>query len=235
MFDEITRTEGAARAARKSAYILGSTVLQVILVACLVLFTERLRSAAKAEAVVDVRFIRAAPSPPPPPAASRKKPDRPRDDAPGKVVPPSAMIQPKEVPQEPEPTRPEEPPEPDHADAGAAGGVVGGVPGASVEDAPRYLATGFRKPQEKQPGCVRSSIRVPQSLQGFVSGPITVRFAVRRDGSVGQVQILGQDPGPRIAEIIRRGLSACEWIPGADAQGRPTHLWVILPIRFEGG
>ena len=78
-------------------------------------------------------------------------------------------------------------------------------------------------------------MRVPASLAGFISGPITVKFAVRRDGSVGQVQIMTQVPDQRIADVIRQGLAACQWNPGADAQGRPVAIWVIMPIRFAGG
>jgi periplasmic protein TonB len=127
------------------------------------------------------------------------------------------------------------------SDEGVEGGVVGGVVGAGsssrggFEEAPQYMTAGFRKPQEVQPGCVKSSMRVPPSLAGFISGPITVKFAVRRDGSIGQVQIMSQVNDPRVAEVIRQGLSACQWTPGADAQGRPVSIWVIMPIRFAGG
>ncbi len=27
----------------------------------------------------------------------------------------------------------------------------------------------------------------------------------------------------------------CGSVPGADAQGKPVAIWVILPIRFAGG
>jgi protein TonB len=78
-------------------------------------------------------------------------------------------------------------------------------------------------------------MRVPPNLAGFVSGPITVKFAVRRDGSVAQVQIMSQIPDPRIGDVVRQGLSRCEFVPGADAQGNPTTLWVIMPVRFTSG
>jgi protein TonB len=97
------------------------------------------------------------------------------------------------------------------------------------------MTAGYRSPQEAQPGCVRGSVRVPASQARFISGPITIKFAVRRDGSVGQVQFLTQVPDPRISEVIRQGISACRWIPGADEQGRPVAIWVSIPIRFSGG
>ncbi len=236
MFDEVTKAEGGKRAARKGAYIFASTLLQVALAAVLILAGDRIRSAAKAEAAVEVKFIRTAPPPPPPPPpAARKKPDRPKAEAPKTVPPPAAMIQPKEIAEEMKPPNPNEPPEPEpDYDSGSEGGVVGGVAGG-IEEAPRYLTAGFRPPREKERGCLASSMRVPPALVGFVSGPITVKFAVRRDGSIGQVQMVSQVPDPRIGEIIARGLSACEWVPGADAQGNATSLWVVMPIRFTGG
>ncbi|HET6921824.1 MAG TPA: hypothetical protein VFI16_01630 [Anaeromyxobacteraceae bacterium] len=236
MFDEVTKVEGGKRAARKGAFIFGSTLFQVVFVAAMILVGERIRAAAKAEAVVEVKFVRAAPPPPPPPppAAKRRTEPRPKSDAPKTVAPPAAMIQPKEIAEEMKPPSPNEPPEPEVDEGGSEGGVVGGVAGG-VEEAPRYMTAGFRTPREKERGCLANSMRVPTALAGFVSGPITVKFAVRRDGSIGQVQIMSQVPDPRIGEIIARGLSSCEWIPGADAQGNPTSIWVIQPIRFKGG
>ncbi|HEU4385283.1 MAG TPA: hypothetical protein VFR85_17495 [Anaeromyxobacteraceae bacterium] len=242
MFDEVTKLEGGKRAARKGAFIFGSTLFQVVFVAALILVGERIRSAAKAEASVEVKFIRAAPPPPPPPpppAAKKKSEPKPKTDAPKKVMPPTAMVQPKEIAQEMKAPNPNEPPEPEpevDEGAGSGAGVVGGVAGAGgIEEAPRYMTAGFRPPREKERGCLSRSMRVPRELAGFVSGPITVKFAVRRDGSIGQVQLMSQVPDPRIADIIRQGLSSCEWLPGADAQGNPTPIWVIQPIRFAGG
>jgi protein TonB len=238
VFDEVTKVEGGKRAARKGAYIFGSTVFQIVFVAALILVGERIRSAAKAEASVEVKFIRTAPPPPPPPppAAKKRTEPKPKTDAPKPVMPPAAMIQPKEIAEEMKAPNPNEPPEPEaEVDSGGTeGGVVGGVAGG-IEEAPRYLGAGFRAPREKDRGCLAGSMRVPPNLAGFVSGPITIKFAVRRDGSIGQVQIMSQVPDPRIGDIIRQGLSRCEWIPGADAQGNPTSIWVIQPIRFAGG
>ena len=242
MFDEVTKVEGGKRAARKGAYIFGSTVFQIVFVAALIVLGERIRSAAKAEAAVEVKFVRAAPPPPPPPppAPKKKVEAKPKTEAPKPVMPPAAMIQPKEISEEMKAPNPNEPPEPEPevAEGGAEGGVgvVGGVAGAGAfEEAPRYVTAGFRAPREKERNCVSASIRVPRELAGFVSGAIMVKFAVRRDGSIGQVQIMSQVPDPRIGEIIRQGLSHCEWVPGADAQGNPTSLWVVMPIRFAGG
>jgi protein TonB len=37
----------------------------------------------------------------------------------------------------------------------------------------------------------------------------------------------------RIANAIWQGIKSCEWIPGADAQGRATNILVIIPIRLQ--
>jgi protein TonB len=245
VFDEVTKQEGGKRAARRGAYLVGSTAVQVLLVLAIITVSARIGARAIEEKIVDVKFVRQAPPPPPPPPPPprKKAPSKPKTDAPKQVVPPMAMIQPKDVPAELKPPDPNEkvPEEDTGSDEGVEGGVVGGVVGAQaqrgggVEEAPQYMTAGFRKPQEAQPGCVRNSMRVPPALAGFISGPITVKFAVRRDGSIGPVQIMTQVPDPRITEVIRKGLAECPWIPGADAQGKPVSIWVIMPIRFAGG
>lgn len=231
------KQEGGKRAARKGAYILGSTAFQIVLVAGLIVASTAIRAATQADQLVDVKFVRAAPPPPPPPPPARRKAaSKPKTDAPKPPPPPMAMIQPKDVSEEmkpPDPSQKEE--EPDYGDEGGEG-VVGGVVGAGqIEEAPQYMQAGFRKPVEAQPGCIRDSIRVPASLQGFISGPITVKIGIRPDGTVQALQIMTPVPDKRIEDAIRNAAGACRWIPGADAQGRPIRIWVIMPIRFTGG
>ena len=43
---------------------------------------------------------------------------------------------------------------------------------------------------------------------------------------------MGQVADPRIADAVARAVQGCEWVPGADAQGKPTALWVVQPIRL---
>ncbi len=77
-----------------------------------------------------------------------------------------------------------------------------------------------------------SSVRIPRDLQGFASGPVTVRFAVDKDGSVALFRVEGQVPDRRIADAIWSAVRDGRFIPGADDKGRPTRLWVVMPIRF---
>ena len=245
MFDEVTKTEGGKRVARRSAFLAGSTVVQILFVAFLIVAGERIRAAVKSEPVVDVKFVRAAapkpPPPPPPPPAPKKKPptDRPKVEV--TKAPPMAMIQPKSVEDEIKPPDPNEPEE-DYGDyegaEGGEGGVVGGVVGGQAskggyEEAPKYVTSGFKPPVLQNASCIRENTRIPAQLAGFVSGPITVKFAVYSNGAVGAFQVMGQLPDPRIGEAIKAAITSCAWTPGTDPQGKPTALYVIMPFRFS--
>jgi protein TonB len=246
MFDEVTKQEGGKNAAKRAGYVFGSTLFQVVLVFAIITASAAIKAKVIDEPVVDVKFVKpvAPPPPPPPPAppAARKRPpsEKPRTDLP-KPPPPSALLQPKEVQAEMKAPDPNEPPEPeyDYGDAAEGEGVVGGVVGAQpqnqIEDAPAYATAGYRKPQMAQPGCVQSAVRLPRELLGYISGPITVKFAISRDGSPGRYEVMTAVPDRRISDAIWNAIQTCKWIPGADAQGRPTAIWVILPLRFTSG
>jgi len=105
-------------------------------------------------------------------------------------------------------------------------------PPALVEEAPRHPTEGFRRPQMAEPGCVQSAIRLPRDAASRVSGPVTVRFAVGTAGEISLFQVLGDVPDPRIADALATAVRGCRFIPGADAAGTPTRLWVTMPIRF---
>lgn len=249
MFDEVTKREGGKRAARKGAYLAGSTVFQVAFIAALIFASEKIRAHIQEGPVVDVKFVKqaSAPPPPPPPPAppKRKSAPRPPSDAPRpKPPPPQAMIQPKEVQEEiklPDPSSKPEP-EPDYGDEGGSDdGVVGGVVGASaapaaagggIEEAPQYAMSGWRPPSMKVRNCVQESVRLPRDLQGLVS-TVVVKFGVRPNGQPYAFSILGQVPDKRIEQAIWNAITQCEWIPGADASGKPVSIWVTFPLRFE--
>jgi protein TonB len=130
---------------------------------------------------------------------------------------------------------PNEPPEPEYDTSGSSGeGVIGGVVGAQqIEEAPSYAGAGYVKPRMAQANCVQQTVRIPKDLQGFVSGPVTAKFAVRSDGSVSQFSLPGQNLPDRIAASIWAAVQGCQWIPGTDPRGKPTSIWVILPLRFQ--
>ena len=244
MFDEVTKQEGGKNAARRFGYVFGSTLFQAALVFGIITLSAAIAKAAKNdEPVVDVKFVKAAPPPvppppPPAPAPARKHPpsDKPKADLPP-PPPPQALLQPKEVQAEMKPPDPNEPPEPEYnyGNQAAGEGVIGGVVGArsnDIEDAPQFATAGYRKPEMAQRGCVQQSVRVPRELMGYISGPITVKFAIGRDGLPSRFQAMTDVPDRRIADAIWGAVQTCKWVPGADAQGKPTAIWVILPIRF---
>ncbi|HET7754555.1 MAG TPA: hypothetical protein VFK85_11655 [Anaeromyxobacteraceae bacterium] len=265
MFEGVVNRHLAERAARRSAYSLGATALETLVITGMVVVTARMAAAPKPMPLVEVQFIRSVARPPPPPAAppatarpaAARRPQTAAVATPVAARPhaPLALIQPREIADEMKPPDPDEPIE-DYGDAaeGAEGGVIGGIPGYvpdgagsgavtgavaraadAIEEAPQYATTGFRPPQEAQPGCVRGAVRLPAALTGYVSAPIVVKFAVTRSGAIGAFQVMSQNGNPRLGEVIRQALLQCRWVPGTDAQGRATSLWVIMPFRFEAG
>jgi protein TonB len=241
VFDEVTKKEGGKNAVRRAGYIFGSTVFQGALVFAIITASYYVKAKVIDEQPkVDVKFVKAAapPRPPPPPAAPppRKRPpsDRPKTDLP-KPPPPQALIQPQEIQAEmkaPDPNEKE--PEYDWGDEGDGEGVVGGVVGGGggIEDAPAYATAGFRKPAQAQKNCVQDTVRIPRDLQGFISGPITVKFAIGRDAAPSRFEVITNGVPDRIASTIWAAVQECKWVAGADAQGRSTAIWVILPLRF---
>jgi hypothetical protein len=70
------------------------------------------------------------------------------------------------------------------------------------------------------------------ALAGFVQA-VTVKFAVYPNGSVGAFSVMGQVPDQRISDAIRNAVTNCSWRPGADAQGRPVAIYVIMPVKMQ--
>ena len=58
-----------------------------------------------------------------------------------------------------------------------------------------------------------------------------VKFAVLRDGSVGQLTFL-EPVEPEVAELVEAAFAECRWVPAADPQGTPLAVWVVLPLRI---
>ena len=106
------------------------------------------------------------------------------------------------------------------------------APPTPVEDAPRYLAEGFRRPQMEEPGCVSRSIRPPRDIAERVTDTVTIRFAVGPDGAVSLFQVMGDVPDPRVPDLLEQAVRKCRWTPGADPQGTPIRIWVTMPVRF---
>lgn len=250
MFEEVTKREGGKQAARRGAYVLGSTAFQALLVFAIITVSARIAAKVAEGPLVPVKIVRSAPPPPPPPPpppARKKSTPKPKTETPKPRPNPMAMVQPKEVPAELKPPNPNEPPEEEDtgSDEGVEGGVIGGVvggqapqpqAGGGVEDAPAYATSGYQKPAQARPNCVQSSVRIPRDLAGFVSStPVVVQFAIRPDGSPSRFTLKTPVPDPRIEQAIWHAIKECPWNPGKDARGTPVSIWVIMPFRFTGG
>jgi protein TonB len=244
VFEEVTKREGGRRAARKSAYLFGSTTFQVALLAALVFVSNKIRAQIAEGPVVDVKFVKGAippPPPPPPPAPPKRKSPKPPSDVPKpKAPPPAAMIQPRDIQEEIKLPDKDTPPEPEYDEGdgdGAEGGVIGGVVGGGYEEAPQYASVGWRPPVEKERGCVSRGVRLPKELQGFAS-LVTAKFGIKPNGqpyAFALLTPLDAAVKPRFEQAIWAAVYQCEWVPGVDARGRPVSIWVTLPIRFTAG
>ena len=74
---------------------------------------------------------------------------------------------------------------------------------------------------------------IPGELMERLSGVVTVKFAINKDGTPSRFQAMTQGLPDRVASGLWRAVQACKWTPGADAQGHPTAIWVIMPFRFR--
>ncbi len=258
MFDDVTRTERGHRAMRRLPYLAGSSVAQAILLALALSLGRAITATVVDGPLVPVKIVRsplpsltqASPLPPPRASGPERLP-KPRPAMMKTPPRPAALIQPQAEPArlvEPEvDPAPVEKDGPGEGEAGEDGGgdprgVVGGAAGAatggdaaSLDEAPAYPDAGWRRPEQAQRHCVQESVRIPQELRGFVSGPITVRFAIGRDGAPSAFQVMGSIPDPRIGAAIWQAIRACQWLAGTDAQGRPMKIWVTMPLRFVSG
>jgi TonB family protein len=193
---------------------------------------------------------------PPRNAAAADEPRRATNESPGPRAAPqpgsrrtgleigsASVVDPPRAPPAPEPSVPARPsaaPPVQPASVTPAPAVAGTLPlpppppdTQLIEDAPMFALEGFQKPRMVEPGCVQAALRLPHDLTARLKGPVTVRFAVGVDGKVGLFQVVSDVPDRRVTDAIWSAIRSCRFLPGADAQGRKTRLWVVMPFRFE--
>lgn len=79
---------------------------------------------------------------------------------------------------------------------------------------------------------VAQHIKYPQSaLDQEVSGQVVLKFVVKEDGTVGEVNVLKSLQKDCDAEAIRVVKSLPRFIPGKQ-QGKAVQVWFTFPIRF---
>ena len=79
---------------------------------------------------------------------------------------------------------------------------------------------------------VKNLVYPPIAAENGVQGTVSVRFVVKKDGSVGEVQVLrGKDP-ELDKEAIRVVKKLPKFIPG-KMNGHAVNVWFTLPVRFK--
>jgi hypothetical protein len=116
--------------------------------------------------------------------------------------------------------------------AAAAPAVPAAAAVAAPAPGPTYVGDRFQSPRLASRACIAEKLRLPSQLDDNAPEVFTVRVEVGTTGLPKQVQVMGESVDPRISDAIRRAVLACEWIPGADAQGTPAQFWAVLPIRL---
>jgi len=263
VFDRIVDRQLPRRIANRGVYSFFTGIFQSALMGAALFVSAHPAAVEPDLPPLQVQFVRSvggARSGPARPRAPRAalpgRPAGPRTVLVAKKAPPAALLQPHEVIAEIRIPNPGEAPEEFGGGGGGEGdeeAVVGGVPDdggeseenlppalstggdGGIEEAAQYFTAGFRRPVEENPGCFAASLRLPPDLTGFISEVLTVKFVVGREGRIGKIELLSQVPDRRIALAIENALRICHWRPGADGTGQPIALWVILPLRFQGG
>jgi protein TonB len=154
-----------------------------------------------------------APAPPPAPAARATAPDaRPRPDAPQATAParPPAPRTPRVAAASPGPAS---------APAERSGGVTAAV---------RSMA---RNPAPEDRMCVPRALRARKDIAERIPPEITARFPVAASGAVGRIDVVGLEDRD-VADAVEDAIRGCAFVPGADDEGRPTPLSVVMRIRF---
>ena len=100
-----------------------------------------------------------------------------------------------------------------------------------TDDHPAYATAGYTSPAMGEPGCVQKHIRLPRTT---VPKIVAFKFVVGPRGDTDRFQVVEPTDTPlELARAVEDAVQSCRWIPGADLEGRPVPIWVILPIRFR--
>lgn len=83
----------------------------------------------------------------------------------------------------------------------------------------------------------RATVRTPpvypyRARQRRIEGTVTVRFLVRRDGTVGEIAIESADPAGIFEDAVREAIERWRFEPGRLA-GEAVAAWVVMPITFD--
>ncbi|MFN2369981.1 MAG: energy transducer TonB [Candidatus Krumholzibacteriia bacterium] len=152
----------------------------------------------------------------------------------------------------PEPPRQEQVPDPEPPPPEAKPDfqpdlVQPALPGAGVADFAVKIDLGDLGRDERQDDFIFDSMDLDQAPQAMVRVPpdypygarerglegyVAVKFLVREDGSVGNVNVLKAKPEGMFEDAVRRALPRWTFQPGRIG-GNPVASWVVTTIRFD--
>jgi hypothetical protein len=92
-------------------------------------------------------------------------------------------------------------------------------------------ATSSRNPAPEDRTCVPRALRARADLADRLPAEITARFPVGANGAIGRIDV-GDVPDREVARAIEAAIRGCPFVAGADEEGRPTALSVVMRIKF---
>ncbi len=98
----------------------------------------------------------------------------------------------------------------------------------AVEQMPQYPGG-----QTKLLKFISDNLVYPESAKAEgIEGRVILRFVVKADGTVGEVQVLRSLDPACDKEAIRLIKSTPRWIPGKQS-GKSVNVWFTLPVTFR--
>jgi hypothetical protein len=106
------------------------------------------------------------------------------------------------------------------------------VAAPSGEPLPGLRVAASRNPVPVDRQCVPRALRERSDVVDRLPDEIRARFPVGASGAIGPVEVMGEVSDPEVAEAIEDAIRSCPFVPGADEEGRPISLSVVMRIRF---
>lgn len=103
---------------------------------------------------------------------------------------------------------------------------------ARPPEPPTLFGEPSRRPRLVDPSCIRTHLQLPRDLQLARDEVVTARFAVGLDGTAMDVSLAGAPSDQRIGAALRAAIEPCAFVPGTDARGVPSVVWLAIPFRF---
>lgn len=86
---------------------------------------------------------------------------------------------------------------------------------------------------DTQPEAVMRNVNYPyKARERGIEGVVQLKLLVNKDGTVGQVQILGARPEGIFEETVQKDAANWKFTPGRIS-GEPVTAWVVTNVRFE--